>query len=134
MTSDVADLLAPYDPRVREVAMRPRDLIVAVVPTAIEQVDPAAKIVGYGFGRRYADLVCAITPQRSYVNLMFADGARLPDPEGLLEGTGKRARHVKRQTLEQVDAPGVRALLDTAVAAMARRVDDPDGNDVVPSG
>ena len=118
MTSDVADLLAPYDPRVREVAMRLRDVIVAVVPTAIEQVDPPAKIVGYGFGRGYADLVCAIAPQRTYVNLMFANGATLPDPEGLLEGSGKRARHVKLHTLEQVDAPEVRALLDTAVAAM----------------
>lgn len=131
MTADVADLLAPYDRRVREMAMRLRDLIVASVPTAIEQVDPAARIVGYGFGRGYAGLVCAIAPQRSYVNLMFAKGASLPDPEGLLEGTGKRARHVKLRTVEQVDAPGLRALLDAAVSATERSVDDPDGTDVV---
>jgi hypothetical protein len=42
---------------------------------------------------------------------MFSKGTELPDPEGLLEGTGKRARHVKLRSIGDVDRPGVRALV-----------------------
>jgi len=32
---------------------------------------------------------------KAHVNVGFFRGARLPDPDGLLEGTGKSMRHVK---------------------------------------
>src|SRR5688572_2624511 len=32
---------------------------------------------------------------KAHVNVGFFHGARLPDPAGLLQGTGKRMRHVK---------------------------------------
>ena len=35
------------------------------------------------------------TPSGAYVNVGFFHGAALDDPAGLLEGTGKRMRHVK---------------------------------------
>lgn len=49
---------------------------------------------------------------RAHVNVGFFHGAELPDPKGLLEGTGKRMRHVKVR-------PGV-ALETAAVAALIR--------------
>jgi hypothetical protein len=57
------------------------------------------------------DVVAALVPQRSYVNLEFGDGVDLPDPAGRLEGTGKRLRHVKIRRDEDVRDPDVRALL-----------------------
>ena len=87
--------LASYSPQVQELALALRALILRVLPSAIEQVDPPSKIIAYGSDRTYAGLICAIAPYQSRVNLMFARGAELPDPEHLLEGTGKRARHVK---------------------------------------
>ena len=51
---------------------------------------------------------------------MLAQGAELPDPLGLLAGTGKRARHVKIQQSGDVDRAGVRALLEAAVARKRR--------------
>ena len=47
---------------------------------------------------------------------MFARGTELADAEQLLEGTGKRARHVKVRSPEDVEKPGVRTLLKEAVA------------------
>jgi hypothetical protein len=96
------------------VARRARALVRAVLPGALEQVDPPSKIVAYGDDRTYASLICAIAPFQEHVNLMFADGARLPDPAGLLQGTGKRARHVKLRSAADVDRPAVRALLEAA--------------------
>ena len=41
-------------------------------------------------------LVCAIRPSKNYIALQFySSGTSLPDPKRLLEGTGKRMRHVK---------------------------------------
>ena len=120
MSETVTELLTSYSPEIRNLALRLRALILDVIPNALEQVDPSDKIIGYGFGRKYADLICAIAPFKTYVNLMFSKGTELPDPAGLLVGTGKRARHVKITTASDVDSPALRALLASAVAAMKR--------------
>jgi hypothetical protein len=45
---------------------------------------------------------------------MFARGAELPDPDHLLEGTGKRARHVRVKARAEVENPALRTLLEVA--------------------
>ena len=37
----------------------------------------------------------AIIPHTAHVNLQLADGVELPNPDGRIEGTGKRVRHIK---------------------------------------
>ena len=111
--------LASYPEEVRGLASNARHLIWEIFPEAIEMVDPPSRIIAYGVDRTYRGLVCAIAPQRKYVNLMFARGVELADAEQLLEGTGKRARHVKIRRAEDVDRAGVRALLEQAVALAA---------------
>ena len=49
------------------------------------------------------------------MNLGFARGTSLSDPDGLLEGTGKRARHVKVRGLEAARAAPLQALVEAAV-------------------
>ena len=117
-SSTIEDFLAPYNPEVCDLVWKTRALVLAVIPQAIEQVDKPSKIIAYGFGLKYADLICAIAPYKTYVNLIFSQGAQLPDPQGLLTGTGKRARHVKIKTATDIESPGVRSLLEAAVASM----------------
>lgn len=109
------EFLEPYSPAVRAIVLKTRDLILSAFPGALELVDLPSKIIAYGTGRKYADLVCAIAPFASHVNLMFSRGAALPDPDGLLQGSGKRARHVKLATLADLEQPGLRALLEAAI-------------------
>lgn len=115
MNTELDDFLTPYTPAVQDLALRARDLVLVVTPDAIEQFDPSARLIAYGFDHTYRGLVCGITLQRGYVNLMFARGAELPDPAGLLTGTGKRARHVKIQQPDDLATPALRALLDAAL-------------------
>jgi hypothetical protein len=61
-------------------------------------------------------LLFAIIPHKTHVNLQFADGVDLDDPDGLVEGTGKRIRHVKFRSLEDIDRPAARRLVDQQVA------------------
>ena len=50
----------------------------------------------------------------SHVNVGFFKGAELPDPAGLLQGSGKSMRHVKLKAGEPVDENALRALIAAA--------------------
>jgi hypothetical protein len=104
----VDEFLAAYPADVRAIAQRARALILSIIPDAIEQVDTSAKLLGYGYDRTYKGLICGIAMQKGCVNLMFSKGTELPDPDGLLEGTGKKARHVKLRSPQDVDKTAVR--------------------------
>jgi len=51
---------------------------------------------------------------KQHVNVGFFFGAFLDDPKGLLQGTGKRMRHVKLRPGEPVDAVALSALIQAA--------------------
>ena len=55
---------------------------------------------------------------KAHVNVGFFRGADLPDPHGLLEGTGKFMRHVKLRPEGEVDTAALRQLIDTAYTDM----------------
>ena len=58
----------------------------------------------------------------SHVNVGFFKGAELPDPAGLLQGTGKSMRHVKLRPGEPGDENALRALIAAAWADMDARL------------
>jgi hypothetical protein len=60
---------------------------------------------------------------RAHVNVGFFQGADLDDPAGLLEGTGKRMRHVKVKPGAAVDATALGALVDAAYADIRVRLE-----------
>jgi hypothetical protein len=55
------------------------------------------------------------------VNIGFYQGAALPDPAGLLEGSGKRMRHVKLRWGGKVDEAALAALIAAAYRDMKSR-------------
>lgn len=59
---------------------------------------------------------------RSHVNVGFFRGAELPDPRGLLEGTGRFMRHVKLRPGVDLDSDALMTLIHTAYADMKRRL------------
>ncbi len=60
---------------------------------------------------------------KAHVNVGFFHGAELPDPDGLLEGTGKFMRHVKLRPEGEVDASALVRLINTAHTDMKGRLD-----------
>lgn len=56
-----------------------------------------------------------------HVNVGFYRGAELPDPAGLLEGAGKRMRHVKLRLEVDVDEAALQRLIEEACRDMRRR-------------
>lgn len=59
----------------------------------------------------------------AHVNVGFFEGASLDDPAGLLEGAGKRMRHVKLHWGRPVDEAALGALILAAYRDMRTRVD-----------
>ena len=58
----------------------------------------------------------------AHVNVGFFQGTELPDPHGLLEGTGKFMRHVKLRPGSDVNKPALRTLIEAAYADIKARV------------
>ena len=115
MTSELEQFLAPYSSVVQELALKLRTLIRDAMPNIYEQLDVPAHLMGYGLDRTYKGLICGITLHKAHINLMFARGTDLPDPEGLLVGTGKRARHVTIRQEAELENPAIRMLLRAAI-------------------
>ena len=59
---------------------------------------------------------------KEHVNVGFFFGAMLKDPSRLLEGTGKRMRHVKLRPGQEVDAKALARLVDAAYADIKTRL------------
>jgi hypothetical protein len=59
---------------------------------------------------------------KDHVNVGFFFGAFLDDPAGLLEGTGKRGRHVKLRPGRDVNAAALARLVDVAYIDIRARL------------
>jgi len=119
MSDDVHGFLSHYSPEVRVLALKLRELILSLVPYAQEKVYSGWKTIGYSCGGGMKGQFCAIGPQQGRVNLYFSRGVDLDDPGGLLEGSGKKMRHLKIRAPEDVQAEALKRLI-IAAAARAR--------------
>jgi hypothetical protein len=66
---------------------------------------------------------------KSHVNVGFFYGAMLRDPAALLEGSGKRMRHVKLKPGTDISAAALRDLIDAAYSDIKERLGN-EGADV----
>lgn len=111
------ELLQMTEEPLRPVLEALRATVFAVDPDACEVVRLGDRAASYGVGpRKTLDGYAYLLPHKRWVNLGFYAGAGLPDPEGLLEGTGAKMRHVKIRTLQDVERAAVRALIGAALA------------------
>ena len=110
----LTEFLGDYSPEVQVLIHQVRTMLASELPGVQEIVDIPSNIIAYGYTPKYKDLVCAIAPYKGYINLIFGNGTLLSDPEKILTGTGKRARHVKIQILADVENPAIAALVREA--------------------
>lgn len=110
----VAQLLKNSPPEVRALALAARDTVRKVVPRATQKVYPGWHIIAFFCRAGRRGQFCAVSPLKERVNLYFMRGADLPDPRGLLAGTGKGMRHIKITSLAQLRSAAVKALIKSA--------------------
>ncbi len=95
---DLREFVETWFARMRQCGRDVRELMHDGCPTA------CVGDAGFGYVNAY----------REHVNVGFFFGALLKDPACLLEGTGKRGRHVKLRPGREVDAAALNQLIDAA--------------------
>jgi hypothetical protein len=115
--ADVDKLLGEHSPELQAIERALRTTIRRELPDAVEQVDFGNKLIAFGRSMKMRGLLFAIIAHKTWVNLQLADGAELPDPDGLIEGTGKRIRHIKVRSVEAASSAPVVAAIRAQLAA-----------------
>jgi hypothetical protein len=113
--------LGSSSPEVAATARAVRQAILVALPGTVEWFDPGDGLLAFGATRTVRDLIFAIIPHKAHVNLQLVDGVDLPNPHGRIEGTGKRARHVKVRSAAEAAAPWV---IEAIAAQVAHRQAD----------
>ncbi len=71
-------------------------------------------VIGYGPTERPSDAIVSIAARAGSIALCFLYGARLPDPAGILVGSGNQVRSIRLESADTVGRPEVEALLAEA--------------------
>ena len=96
-----------------------------LLPGAVEMVYDKSNslVIGFSPTEKASEVINSIAVYRRWINLYFFEGDRLPDPEGLLQGTGTMVRSIRITDARDLDRPAIKALI-----AEARKRSDPPLN------
>ena len=115
-TRTFREVIAPYPPQVQVLAQATRAFMLELLPKVTETVDSTGPYITYGYASGYDGVVSYITVNQKGVKLGVAGGISLPDPKGLLQGSGKSNRHVVITTPADLRVAGLRQLVRAALA------------------
>ena len=118
----IDEFLSGYSEEIFTNALKLREMLFENLPGIIEQLDIPAKMIAYCYGQKYAEMICTIIPSKKGLKLGFYKGADLPDPDNLLEGTGKISRYVEIRSGEQIKFPALKKLIESALVAYKKRM------------
>lgn len=125
MPESIEEFFARYPSDIQAISLELRSMVRATMPQANEILYASQNHVGYSLGQSSHDLIIYICPMQDYVRLGFMYGSYLPDPDHLLEGTGKRLRHVKVRTLEGAVQRALKQLVEAAWTEAGPRMKKP---------
>jgi hypothetical protein len=110
--------ISKYDPKVANLARATRAAVRKRLPTALELVYDNYQFlaIGYSATERASDCLVSLAVSPKGVALSFYYGASLPDPHGILLGSGNQNRFVRLAGAETLAKPEVEALLRAAIA------------------
>ncbi len=98
--------LAKYDPEIEAFARRALAKMRKLVPGAVEFVYDNFNwlVIGFGPSERPSDAIFSLVLPAGKVTLCFLQGAGLPDPNKLLQGSGNVVRNIRLYELGKPDA------------------------------
>jgi hypothetical protein len=116
--SQVASFIAKFDPANTRLIRACRSVMRKRLPTANELVYDNYNFlaIGYSASERASDCVVSLAADSKGVSLSFYYGATLPDPHGILLGSGNQNRFVRLSTAATLGEPAVERLIRAALA------------------
>ena len=115
--AQLAGFVAKYDPAIGRLVRATRSAMRKRLPTALELVYDNYQFlaIGYGASERASDCIASLAVSPKGVALSFYYGATLPDPTGILQGSGSQNRFVRLGGAATLAEPAVEALLRAAI-------------------
>ena len=112
------EFITKFDPAIGRRIRQCRSVIRKRFPTAHELVYDNYNffVIGYCTTERPSDCVLSLVANAKGVGLSFYHGATLPDPHGVLEGSGKQNRFVRLDDVKALSQPEILELVDAAEA------------------
>ena len=110
----LAGFIARFSPEIAKLARSVRATIRKRLPRAVEMVydNYYGLVIGYSPTERPSDAIMSILIARDHVTVCLLHGKHLPDPVGLLQGSGNRVRHFRLDDRAvMLETPAVRALI-----------------------
>jgi hypothetical protein len=94
-------------------------------PGAVEMVydKKNSLVIGFCPDDRASNVINSIAVYSKWINLYFFEGDALPDPEGLLQGTGTTVRSLRLTSADDLDRPPVKALMAEALKRAQPKLD-----------
>jgi hypothetical protein len=113
----VAGFIKKFDPPIARLLRACRAALRKRLPTAVEQVYDNYNFLAMGFctTERTSDCLVSLAASAKGVALSFYHGATLPDPEGILFGSGNQNRFLRLETAATLSKPSVEALIAAAI-------------------
>jgi hypothetical protein len=114
----LAAFIDKFNPDVAALIRSARRKMRHLLPRAVEIVYDNYNffVIGFSPTEKPSAAIFSIAAQAKGVNLCFLQGAGLPDPAGVLRGSGKVVRNLRLETAATLDRPDVRALIGSALA------------------
>ena len=114
----LAGFIAKFDPANAKLICALRASLRRQLPTAVEQVYDNYNFlaIGYCTTERTSDCIASLAASAKGVSLSFYRGASLPDPAGILLGSGRQNRYVRLESVATLAQPAVQSLLRAAIA------------------
>ena len=113
----LAGFIAKFTPEMAALIHAARLKIRKRIPRALELVYDNYNffVIGYGPNEKAGDAIFSLAAQAKGLSLCFLQGAGLPDPGGLLRGSGNVVRNIRLESADTLDHPDVRALIEAAL-------------------
>jgi hypothetical protein len=107
-----------FDPENQDFIHAVRAALRRRMPTAYELVYDNYNffVIGYSSTERASDCILSLAADANGVQLMFYYGADLPDPHGLLRGSGVQNRSLRLRRAEDLQRQEIEALIAAAIA------------------
>lgn len=117
-SKQLAGFIAKFDPKIARHIRACRSVMRKLLPTAVEMVYDNYNffVIGYGPSERASVAIFSVVADANGVGLAFLQGAKLPDPKKLLQGSGKVNRFIRLPTLDLLKSRDVRNLMKSALA------------------
>ena len=121
----LAEFMDRFTPEIAKLARATRVKMRKSVPGAFEVVydNYNALAIGYAPSERSSEAIFSLVLYPTRVRVFFLQGARLPDPDGVLEGKGNQVRSFVVESAKDLDRPEVVRLMRVALESAKVKLD-----------